>query len=246
MEAVRRHSGRTVLDARYPSTDERQSLRLHMPYLDARTELNRWLPLVKWPLAIPHYVVLVFLGIAAFVSIVIAWFAILFTGRYPRGLFDFVVGVGRWGVRVTAYAFLLVTDRNPPFSLSPSPPAAHRTCGAIASVRSVSRKRSLFTSPPASSRPTTWRVSGSGLSSTSSNASPCGRQDLLALPAQEPANERTEQEPGFRRKRDIGRHADEDAERQAQHGAKPDGGSHAHPRESTFDESARLLRPACC
>jgi len=79
--------------------------------------LNRWLPLVKWLLAIPHYIVLVVLGIAAFVAVVIAWFAILITGRYPRALFDFVVGVGQWGLRVGAYAFLLVTDRYPPFSL---------------------------------------------------------------------------------------------------------------------------------
>jgi hypothetical protein len=108
-----------LLDDRYPSTDEAQSLRLDMPYPDARADLNRWLPLVKWLLAIPHYIALVFLAIAALVCIVIAWFAILFTGRYPRGLFDFVVGVGRWGVRVSAYAFLLVTDRYPPFSLKP-------------------------------------------------------------------------------------------------------------------------------
>jgi hypothetical protein len=108
-----------LLDDRYPSTDERQSLLLEIPYPDARTDLNRWLPLVKWFLAIPHYVVLFFLGIAALVCVVIAWFAILFTGRYPRGLFDFVVGVGRWGTRVTAYAFLLATDRYPPFSLNP-------------------------------------------------------------------------------------------------------------------------------
>jgi len=108
-----------LLDDRYPSTDEAQSLRLDMPYPDARAELNRWLPLVKWLLAIPHYIVLVFLGIAAFVCVVIAWFAILFTGRYPRGLFDFVVGVGRWSTRVSAYAFLMVTDRYPPFSLEP-------------------------------------------------------------------------------------------------------------------------------
>src|SRR4051812_14206282 len=108
-----------LLDDRYPSTDDAQSLRLDLPYPDARTELNRWLPLVKWLLAIPHYIVLAFLVLAAFVCVVIAWFAILFTGRYPRGLFDFVVGVGRWGVRVTAYAFLLVTDRYPPFSLKP-------------------------------------------------------------------------------------------------------------------------------
>src|SRR5512132_424150 len=108
-----------LLDDRYPSTDEAQSLRLDIPYPDVRTELSRWLPLVKWLLAIPHYIVLVFLGIAAFVCIVISWFAILFTGRFPRGLFDFVVGVGRWAVRVEAYAFLLMTDRYPPFSLNP-------------------------------------------------------------------------------------------------------------------------------
>jgi uncharacterized protein DUF4389 len=108
-----------LLDDRYPSTDEPQSLTLEIPYPDARNDLNRWLPLVKWFLAIPHYIALFFLFIAAFVCVVIAWFAILFTGRYPRGLFDFVVGVGRWATRVSAYAFLLATDRYPPFSLSP-------------------------------------------------------------------------------------------------------------------------------
>jgi Domain of unknown function (DUF4389) len=106
-----------LLDDRYPSTDEQQSLRLDLTYPNVPQDLNRWLPLVKWLLAIPHYFLLIFLGIAAFVSVVIAWFAILFTGRYPRTLFDFVVGVGRWAVRVTAYAFLLTTDRYPPFSL---------------------------------------------------------------------------------------------------------------------------------
>ena len=108
-----------LMDDRYPSTDEAQSLRLAIRYPDAKTELNRWLPLVKWLLAIPHYIVLFFLFIAAFVCVVIAWFAILFTGRFPRGLFDFLVGVGRWSVRVTAYTFLLATDRYPAFSLSP-------------------------------------------------------------------------------------------------------------------------------
>jgi hypothetical protein len=108
-----------LMDDRYPSTDERQAVTLEFPYPDAKQELSRWLPLVKWFLAIPHYIVLLFLGIAAFVAVVIAWFAILFTGRYPRGLFDFVLGVMRWGNRVQAYAFVLVTDRYPPFQLNP-------------------------------------------------------------------------------------------------------------------------------
>ena len=108
-----------LMDDRYPATDERQSVTLELPYPDAERDLNRWLPLVKWFLAIPHYVVLFFLWIGAVVSIVIAWFAILFTGRYPRGLFDYLVGVGRWENRVVAYAFLMLTDRYPPFRLIP-------------------------------------------------------------------------------------------------------------------------------
>ncbi len=108
-----------LLDDQYPSTDEQQSLHLDLEYPDVPRDLNRWFPLFKWFLAIPHFIVLTFLWLAAFVCIVIAWFAILFTGRYPRGLFDFVVGVGRWTVRVGAYAILLTTDRYPPFSLSP-------------------------------------------------------------------------------------------------------------------------------
>jgi hypothetical protein len=107
-----------LMDDRYPATDERQSVHLDIGYPDAQ-RLNRWLPLVKWLLAIPHYVVLFFLGIAAFVAVVIAWFAILFTGRYPRGLFDFVVGVYRWYNRVVGYALILTTDQYPPFRLSP-------------------------------------------------------------------------------------------------------------------------------
>jgi hypothetical protein len=108
-----------LLDDRYPSTDEQQSVRLDLPYPDAERDLNRWLPLVKWLLAIPHYIVLFFLVIGAFFAIIFAWFAILFTGRYPRDVFDYVVGVGRWANRVTAYAFLLVTDEYPPFRLRP-------------------------------------------------------------------------------------------------------------------------------
>jgi hypothetical protein len=107
-----------LVDDRYPSTDERQAVTLDFPYPDAAHDLNRWLPLVKWLLAIPHYIVLTFLWIAAFVAVIVAWFAILFTGRYPRGLFDFVLGVFRWSNRVVAYAFILVTDRYPPFQLA--------------------------------------------------------------------------------------------------------------------------------
>lgn len=105
-----------LLTDRFPSTVDAQSVHLEIDYPDVR-DLNRWLPLVKWILAIPHYVVLVFLYIGAIVAIVIAWFAILITGRYPKPLFDYVVGVSRWSLRVSAYAFLLVTDQYPPFSL---------------------------------------------------------------------------------------------------------------------------------
>jgi hypothetical protein len=107
-----------LMDDAYPSTDEEQSVTLTYQYPDARNDLNRWLPLVKWLLAIPHYVILIFLTLAGLVAVIVAWFAILFTGRYPRGLFDFVEGVLRWWNRVIAYAFVLVTDEYPPFSLS--------------------------------------------------------------------------------------------------------------------------------
>jgi|SRR5579864_7781798 len=106
-----------LLDDRYPSTDEEQAVHLDFAYPEARS-MNRWLPLVKWLLAIPHYVVLLFLWIGVFVSVIIAWFAILITGSYPRGLFGYVVGVLRWTNRVNGYAYTLVTDQYPPFSLS--------------------------------------------------------------------------------------------------------------------------------
>ncbi|MGD2179059.1 MAG: DUF4389 domain-containing protein [Anaerolineae bacterium] len=102
----------------YPSTVEEQSVHLEIDYPDAEQDLSRWMPLVKWLLAIPHYIVLAVLGAGAVIVIIIAWFAIVFTGSYPRSLFDYVVGVGRWALRVQAYAFLLVTDQYPPFSLS--------------------------------------------------------------------------------------------------------------------------------
>ena len=107
-----------LLTDQYPSTVDEQAVHMEIDYPDAERDLNRWLPLVKWLLAIPHYIVLVFLALGALIVVIIAWFAILFTGRYPRALFDYVVGVGRWSLRVQAYAFLLVTDRYPPFSLT--------------------------------------------------------------------------------------------------------------------------------
>jgi hypothetical protein len=106
-----------LLRDEYPSTDEEQAVHLNLVYPDAQTELGRGWPLIKWFLAIPHWVALFFLSFVAFAIWIIAWFAILFTGRYPRDLFIFEVGVLRWYLRVEAYAFILVTDRYPPFSL---------------------------------------------------------------------------------------------------------------------------------
>jgi Domain of unknown function (DUF4389) len=108
-----------LMNDHYPSTTDHQSVHLDYDYPDVASDLNRWLPLVKWFLAIPHYVVLFFLGIAAVVAVIVTWFAILFTGRYPENFFDFIEGVIRWNNRVIAYAFTLVTDRYPPFSLAP-------------------------------------------------------------------------------------------------------------------------------
>jgi uncharacterized protein DUF4389 len=106
-----------LLRDEYPSTDEEQAVHIDILYPDAQ-ELNRWLPLVKWLLAIPHYIVMALLLVGVVFCVIIAWFAILLTGRYPRPLFDYVVGVFRWWLRVAAYAFLLTTDRYPPFRLS--------------------------------------------------------------------------------------------------------------------------------
>ena len=108
-----------LMNDSYPSTDEHQWVELDYAYPDAAADLNRWLPLVKWLLAIPHYVVLFFLDIAAFFAVIVTWFAILITGRYPRSIFSFVEGVFRWNNRVIAYAVTLVTDRYPPFRLAP-------------------------------------------------------------------------------------------------------------------------------
>jgi len=106
-----------LLTDQYPSTVDEQSVHLEIDYPNVEQDLNRWLPLVKWLLAIPHYIVLAVLGVIAVFVWIIAWFAILFSGRYPRALFDYTVGVGRWALRVEAYVSLLVTDQYPPFSL---------------------------------------------------------------------------------------------------------------------------------
>lgn len=106
-----------LMDDRYPSTDEEQAVHLDYPYPDVENDLGRGMPLIKWLLAIPHYVVLLFLYIGAFFAVIAAWFAILFTGRYPRGIFDFVEGVMRWHNRVIGYVVVLVTDEYPPFRL---------------------------------------------------------------------------------------------------------------------------------
>ena len=118
-----------LMNDRYPSTDEQQAVRVDFDYPDVRQGLNRWLPLVKWLMAIPHYIVLFFLYVGVVVVVIVAWFAILFTGRYPRGIFDFVEGVIRWHNRVVGYAFILVTDRYPPFSLGQQevPPPTQET-----------------------------------------------------------------------------------------------------------------------
>jgi hypothetical protein len=107
-----------LMNDRYPSTDDQQSVQLDYAYPDVDRDLGRGMPLVKWLLAIPHYVVLFFLHIGVLFAAIIAWFAILFTGRYPRGLFDYIEGVLRWHNRVVGYAFALVTDRYPPFRLA--------------------------------------------------------------------------------------------------------------------------------
>ncbi|MXX38128.1 MAG: DUF4389 domain-containing protein [Gemmatimonadetes bacterium] len=108
----------SLLRDEYPSTDEEQAVHLDIDYPDAQQDLNRWLPLIKWFLAIPHYIVLTLLGVVVLLCLIGAWFAILFTGHYPRALFDLVVGYGRWSLRVVAYTFILVTDQYPPFRLS--------------------------------------------------------------------------------------------------------------------------------
>ena len=108
-----------LLVDQYPSTDDHQSITLDVEYPDAENDLNRFLPLVKWLLAIPHYIVLIILSVVALIVTIIAWFAIIIAGKYPQGMFNFVVGVGRWWTRVAWYAFLLATDRYPPFRLSP-------------------------------------------------------------------------------------------------------------------------------
>jgi Domain of unknown function (DUF4389) len=108
-----------LMDDRYPATDAKQAVRVEFPYPDAERDVSQFMPLVKWLLVIPHLVVLAFLYLGVLFAVIFAWFAILFTGRYPRGVFDYVEGVLRWHLRVAAYALILVTDEYPPFRLSP-------------------------------------------------------------------------------------------------------------------------------
>ena len=103
----------------YPSTEDHQAVHLDVDYPDAATDLNRFLPLIKWLLAIPHYIVLTVLGFLALIAAVLGWIMVVITARYPRALFDFMVGVGRYATRVQAYTTILATDRYPPFRLDP-------------------------------------------------------------------------------------------------------------------------------
>ena len=107
----------SLLRDEYPSTDEEQAVHLDIKYPDVQGELNRFLPLVKWLLALPHYIILVPLLAVSVIFTALAWLTILVLGTYPKAMFSFVVGVSRWAYRVGAYAFLLTTDRYPPFSL---------------------------------------------------------------------------------------------------------------------------------
>ena len=107
-----------LLRDEYPSTDEHQAVKLDIAYPDVQNDLNRFFPLIKWLLAIPHYIVLFALWIVSIPVVVVAWFAILITGKYPRPLFDYIVNVQRWGLRVWAYVSLLATDKYPPFTFS--------------------------------------------------------------------------------------------------------------------------------
>ena len=116
--AARVFSYLVLLRDEYPSTDDEQAVHIDISYPDAENDLRRGMPLIKWFLVIPHVIILVILFIAVILCTVISWFVILVTGNYPRRIFDFVVGVMRWSLRVFAYFFLLVTDQYPPFRLS--------------------------------------------------------------------------------------------------------------------------------
>jgi len=107
-----------LMDDAYPSTDSEQHVHLAVEYPDVEQDLDRWAPLYKWFLAIPHYVVLALAAVGAVLAVIGAWFAILATGRYPLGLFSYVEGVMRYANRVTAYVALQSTDEYPPFRLA--------------------------------------------------------------------------------------------------------------------------------
>jgi len=101
----------------YPATDHEQSVNITIPYPDVKNDLKRWMPLVKWILVIPHIIALIFLFIGVALCTIFALLAILITGKYPKGIFDFIEGFLRWTLRVSAFALLLTTDEYPPFRL---------------------------------------------------------------------------------------------------------------------------------
>jgi hypothetical protein len=107
-----------LLRHEYPSTDEEQAVHVEIEYPDVEKDLNQWMPLIKWLLVFPHMIVLCFIMIGVLLCTIIAWVIILFSGKYPKSTFDFVVGALRWILRVEAYAILLTTDKYPPFRLS--------------------------------------------------------------------------------------------------------------------------------
>ncbi len=108
-----------LLRDEYPSTNEQQAVHLDFEYPEGDNAVNRWLPLIKWLLALPHWIIISVLSIVYLIVVAISWFAIIITGKHPRGLFDFLIGCSRWAARTTAYAFLLTTDRYPPFRFGP-------------------------------------------------------------------------------------------------------------------------------
>ena len=107
-----------LLRHEYPSTDEEQAVIVQIQYPNVKEDLNRWFPLIKWLFVFPHIIVLCFIMMGVLLSTILAWLIILISGKYPRKIFEFVVGALRWILRVQAFALLLITDQYPPFRFS--------------------------------------------------------------------------------------------------------------------------------